>query len=100
METIIIYFLIFCIIIWQINVIDKRIFIDKKLEKARKLFLEVMQTENTNVFLVYEEDNNKFVCQATSEKELHSKLYKIYHGLPVFLRKDNEIVCISFETLK
>jgi hypothetical protein len=97
MEIIIILFLfVFTIILYSQNDTPK---INKKLKNIN-LFLEVFESNNTTMFLVYEEDNNKFVCQATSEKELHSKLYKIYHGLPVFLRKDIEIVCISFETLK
>ena len=70
--------------------------INKKLKNIN-LFLEVFESNTTKMFLVYEEDNNKFVCQAPTEKELHVKLFEIFKGREINMRVKDVIVNISFE---
>jgi hypothetical protein len=65
------------------------------------LYVEKIDLDGKNSLLVYKEETHEFVCQAITEKELHTKLFEIYNGQPIDLRYDDDKrVRLTFEVFE
>ena len=65
------------------------------------LYMEKDEQNGYTTYLTWREGNNDFVCQAPTEKELHTKLFEIYKGKPINMRVDEDTMLkISFEVFE
>lgn len=64
------------------------------------LYVETIGEGPEKMFLVYDSNTHNFVCQATTEKELHSKIFGVYGYGDVTLRDENgTVVKITFSEM-
>ena len=70
-------------------------------DKEINLFMEKVEQNGHTTYLAWREDNNSFVCQAPTEKELHTKLFEIFKGDGINMRVDEDtIMKLRFEVFE
>ncbi len=89
--------------IWMINHVNKMTSESKDgvEEEDINLFMEKVEQNGQTTLLAWREGNNTFVCQAPTEKELHTKLFEIFKGKPINLRVgEDTMLKITFEVFE